>query len=41
MSKDYPYKCWCGVTIEDKWENIEHDCGNWEYIVAEAEKNER
>jgi hypothetical protein len=36
----FPYKHWCGVTIEDKIEHDYHDCNNWAHIV-EAEKNEK
>jgi hypothetical protein len=35
VRKQYPQKCWCGVTLDTRMEMLDHDCNNWEYLLKE------
>ena len=33
----FPYKHWCGSTIEDKLDQEFHDCDNWAHVLKEEQ----
>jgi hypothetical protein len=37
----FPFKHWCGETIENKYDLEFHDCDSWESLVLEQEANEK
>jgi hypothetical protein len=37
----FPFKHWCGESINDKHDLEFHDCDHWEPLVLEQEANEK